>query len=94
VWATDIDVLPADRVERRQTAEGAGHLVVRSPGNPMHWWGNFLIFDEPPQAGDGPRWEAAFAAAFPRPATGRWPATRPTEARVRRPPSSSAEGMS
>jgi ribosomal protein S18 acetylase RimI-like enzyme len=66
VWATDIDVLPADRVvERRETAEGAGHLVVRSPGNPEHWWGNFVIFDAPPGPGDGPRWEAVFAAAFP-----------------------------
>jgi ribosomal protein S18 acetylase RimI-like enzyme len=65
VWATDIDVLPADRVvERRKTAEGAGYLAVHSPGNPKHWWGNFLLFDEPPQAGDGPRWEAAFVEAF------------------------------
>jgi hypothetical protein len=65
VWATDIDVLPADRVvERRQTAEGAGYLAVHSPGNPKHWWGNFLLFDAPPGPGDGARWEATFAEAF------------------------------
>ena len=59
-WATDIDVLPLDRVVRRVD----DHLVVRSPGNPEHYWGNMLIFDEPPRAGDRERWCAVFAAAF------------------------------
>jgi len=59
-WASDIDVLPRDRVVRRI----GDHLVVRSPGNPDHYWGNLLIFDEPPRAGDSARWSAAFAAAF------------------------------
>jgi ribosomal protein S18 acetylase RimI-like enzyme len=60
VWATDLDVLPPDRtVERRD-----GYLVVRSPGNPSHYWGNLLIFDDPPGAGDGRRWEALFDAAL------------------------------
>jgi ribosomal protein S18 acetylase RimI-like enzyme len=60
VWATEIDVLPADRlVERRED-----HLVIRSPGNPGHWWGNLLLFDRPPAAGDRPRWEAEFAREF------------------------------
>jgi ribosomal protein S18 acetylase RimI-like enzyme len=59
-WATDLDVLPLDRVVRRVD----DHLVVRSPGNPEHYWGNMLIFDEPPQAGDRERWGAVFAAAF------------------------------
>ena len=27
------------------------HLVVRSPGNPDHWWGNLILFDDPPGAG-------------------------------------------
>lgn len=58
VYATDIDVLgPGHAVERR-----GDHLVVRSPGNPTFWWGNFLLFDAPP--GPGERWEAAFAEAF------------------------------
>jgi ribosomal protein S18 acetylase RimI-like enzyme len=66
IWATDIDVLPADRVvERRDPPGGPGHLVVRSPSNPGHYWGNFLVFDEPPQTGHGARFEAAFTAAFP-----------------------------
>jgi ribosomal protein S18 acetylase RimI-like enzyme len=58
VYATDIDVLPLDRtVERR-----GGHLVVRSPSNPQHYWGNLLLFDDPPAADDGARWEALFDA--------------------------------
>lgn len=57
-WATDIDVLPGDRVVERRS----NYWVIRSPSNPHHWWGNFLLFDEPPRVGDGVRWESAFAA--------------------------------
>jgi ribosomal protein S18 acetylase RimI-like enzyme len=60
VWTTDIDVLPRERILERRT----GYLVVRSPGNPGHYWGNQLLFDEPPRAGDGERWEALFAEEF------------------------------
>jgi len=60
VLATLIDVLPGDRVVRRE----GDHLIVRSPSNPGHWEGNMLAFDDAPAAGDGERWEAAFAAAF------------------------------
>lgn len=60
VWATEIDVLPSDRVvERRDT-----YLVVRSPGNPGHYWGNLLLLDEPPASGDRNRWESAFEHEF------------------------------
>ncbi|MGO9751814.1 MAG: GNAT family N-acetyltransferase [Solirubrobacteraceae bacterium] len=60
VWATELDVLPADRMlERRHD-----YLVVRSPANPTHYWGNLLLFDDPPAAGDGRRWEHAFEAEF------------------------------
>ena len=56
VWATDLDVLPFDRViERRDD-----HFSVRSPSNPTHYWGNFLLFDDQPAAGDGLRWEKLF----------------------------------
>lgn len=58
VWATDIDVLPPDRVVERRD----GYLVVRSPSNPSHYWGNLLLFDDPPKPGDGARWEALFEA--------------------------------
>jgi ribosomal protein S18 acetylase RimI-like enzyme len=59
-WATDLDVLPLDREVQRVE----DHLVVRSPGSPDHYWGNMLLFDEPPHKGDRARWSAAFAAAF------------------------------
>ena len=60
VWATDIQVLPSTRLlERRER-----YLVVRSPDNPSHHWGNFLLFDEPPAIGDGGRWEQHFRAEF------------------------------
>ncbi len=58
VRATDIDVLPPDRiVERRDD-----YLLIRSPTNPAHYWGNLLLFDEPPAEGDRVRWEQLFAA--------------------------------
>lgn len=60
VLATIIDVLPDDRVVRRED----DHLIVRSPSNPGHWEGNMLAFDDAPARGDGERWEAAFDAAF------------------------------
>ena len=60
VWATDLDVLALDRVVERRS----GYLVVRSPGNPEYYWGNFLLFDDPPCESDGVRWEALFDEAF------------------------------
>jgi ribosomal protein S18 acetylase RimI-like enzyme len=60
VWATSIDVLPPDHTVRRRDE----CLVVRSPSNPTHWWGNLLLFDVAPAEGDGERWEALFAAEF------------------------------
>jgi GNAT superfamily N-acetyltransferase len=61
VWATDIDVLPTNRQVQRRDA----YWVVKSPSSPGHYWGNWLIFDRPPEAGDRERWLAAFAAEFP-----------------------------
>lgn len=60
VWATDIDTLPFDRIVERRD----GYLAIRSPGNPGHYWGTLLLFDEPPAPGDGARWEALFDEAF------------------------------
>ena len=60
VWATDIDVMAVDRV-----VEPRGrYLVVRSPRHPEFYWGNLLLLDDPPSAGDGPRWERWFDAEF------------------------------
>ena len=60
MWATDHDVLPVDHVVERRD----GYLVVRSPGNPEHWWGNLLLFDDAPESGDGERWERLFEVEF------------------------------
>ena len=60
VFATDIDVLAIDRVVTRRD----GYLLVRSPSNPLFWYGNFLLFDDPPAAGDGERWERLFEREF------------------------------
>ncbi len=53
-------MLPVDRrVERRD-----GYLAVRSPSNPAHYWGNYLLFDQPPGTGERDRWETLFDAEF------------------------------
>jgi ribosomal protein S18 acetylase RimI-like enzyme len=48
------------------TVEDRGdHLVVRSPHNPGHWWGNFLVLAGPPPADRVDRWLERFADEFP-----------------------------
>ncbi len=60
VWATDIDVLPVNRrLEQRDR-----YLVVRSPSNPGHHWGNLLLFADPPGPGDASEWEQWFESEF------------------------------
>jgi ribosomal protein S18 acetylase RimI-like enzyme len=59
-FATDIDVLAIDR----QVTPRDGYLAVRSPSNPAFWYGNFLLFDDPPGAGDRSRWERLFEREF------------------------------
>lgn len=60
VWATDLDTLPPDRVVERRD----GYLLIRSPSNPTFFWGNLLLFDEAPRAGDAARWEELFEREF------------------------------
>jgi ribosomal protein S18 acetylase RimI-like enzyme len=60
VWATGLDVLPFNRVVERRS----GFMVIRSPSNPTHYWGNYLLFDREPVVGDARRWEALFDEAF------------------------------
>ena len=39
-----------------------GHYtVIRTPTNPTYYWGNYLLFDAPPVAGDLEHWSAIFA---------------------------------
>jgi len=37
------------------------YLVIRTPSNPSYRWGNFLIFDAPPQPGEYATWTQLFA---------------------------------
>lgn len=58
--ATDIDVLPDTSIVEDRGA----YVVVRTPTNPTYYWGNFLMFRQPPQRGDRERWEAAYDEEF------------------------------
>jgi GNAT superfamily N-acetyltransferase len=55
-YATSIDVLPTGVI----VEDRGPYVVVRSPSNHSHFWGNFLLYREPPEAGDRERWEADF----------------------------------
>ncbi len=44
------------QVEDRDT-----YLVIRTPANPSFHWGNFLLFNHPPEPGDLERWKTLFA---------------------------------
>ncbi len=41
------------------------YLRIRTPSNPTYYWGNFLLFAQPPQGGDFERWNALFRKHFP-----------------------------
>lgn len=36
------------------------YLVIRTPSNPTYYWGNFLLFQDPPGKGDFERWKELF----------------------------------
>ena len=61
-WRTDLIFPRFDA----QVIERLGCLVVRTPHNPTFYWGNFLLFDHPPRAGDAAAWLAAFDAEIAR----------------------------
>ncbi len=45
-------------IDRRDTC---GVQVIRTPSNPTFFWGNFLLFERAPVAGDVSRWPQLFA---------------------------------
>jgi ribosomal protein S18 acetylase RimI-like enzyme len=55
-YATSIDVLPIGVI----VEDRGPYVVVRSPSNLTHYWGNFLLYRHPPELGDRARWEADF----------------------------------
>ena len=60
-WQTDLIFARFD-AEVRDCGE---HLLVRTPANPTFWWGNFLLFDRAPRAGELADWMARFEGALP-----------------------------
>lgn len=48
-----------------QVEDRGDHLVVRSPHNPTHWWGNFLLLAQVPAPEASKSWLDRFAATFP-----------------------------
>jgi len=60
-FRTDVALRAA---EGSEVTDRGGYLVIRSPGNPGFWWGNFLLLRAWPREGDG--WRDRFAAEFPR----------------------------
>lgn len=55
-FATDLDVLAG---QSRITDHG-DHVTVVTEGNRGYHWGNYLLYREPPTAGDRDRWERSF----------------------------------
>jgi ribosomal protein S18 acetylase RimI-like enzyme len=52
-------------LEGGQVTDRGDYLVIRSPGNPDFWWGNFILMGAMPEAGSAGTWLARFAAEFP-----------------------------
>ncbi len=55
-WRTDLIFASFDG----QVADRGNYLRVLTPANPTYWWGNFLLFQHAPGAGDFERWMALF----------------------------------
>ena len=75
-------------LEGSEVADRGDYLVVRSPGNPAHWWGNFLLLAAVPEPGrprQGPR-EGRLSAAVGRQRRPGQPADRGGHAHLLRPP--------
>jgi ribosomal protein S18 acetylase RimI-like enzyme len=60
-YRTDLAILA---LEGSVVTDRGDHRVIRTPGNPDYWWGNFLLLREL-KPGSGGGWMARFAAEFP-----------------------------
>ena len=52
-------------LEGSQVDDRGDYLVIRTPGNPSYWWGNFLLLESPPRPGETGSWLETFSAEFP-----------------------------
>ncbi|HET7009474.1 MAG TPA: GNAT family N-acetyltransferase [Anaerolineales bacterium] len=50
-----------------QILDRGEYLVIRTPSNPSFYWGNFVLFRNPPAEGDHHRWRQVFADEIGRP---------------------------
>jgi GNAT superfamily N-acetyltransferase len=53
------------RLEGSEVTDYADHLVVRSPGHPGFWWGNFILLPQAPRPREAAGWLARFAEVLP-----------------------------
>jgi GNAT superfamily N-acetyltransferase len=53
------------RMEGSEITDCRDHIVVRSPGHPAYWWGNFLLLAAAPEPRETAKWLARFAEVFP-----------------------------
>src|SRR3954451_484204 len=61
-WHTDLAVR---RLDGSTIEERADHVVVRTPANPLFYWGNFVLVTDPDSLDDPERWLAVFESEFP-----------------------------
>ena len=45
----------------RQVLDRGDYLVVLTPSNPSYYWGNYLLFEDPPEPSDFIRWRDLFS---------------------------------
>jgi ribosomal protein S18 acetylase RimI-like enzyme len=50
-----------------QIFDRGDYLVIKTPANPSFYWGNFLLFDQPPGEGDIHKWEEIFTEEIGQP---------------------------
>ena len=61
-YRTDLDLL---LLGGSTVTDPGDHLVVRTPDNPLFWWGNFLLLRAAPPPADAPGWIRRFESEFP-----------------------------
>jgi ribosomal protein S18 acetylase RimI-like enzyme len=61
-FRTDLALLERGGTE---VSDRGTHLVVRTPGIPTFYWGNFMLLSEPPTHADVGDWLRAYDAEFP-----------------------------
>jgi GNAT superfamily N-acetyltransferase len=61
-WHTDLAVR---RLDGSTIEEHDDHLVVRTPANPLFYWGNFLLVTDPDRVDEPERWLELFEDELP-----------------------------